>query len=365
MTLTQHAPSITEHQRCAPIPAWGIAPGKRDAPKPRAKGPIQWLLLALTIALFVAPTNAQTPPGKLSFALPVHPGSLSLNQGKFKVSELSAKSNNGEFGIRAEDGDLHFLGFMFLWPEKPSLNAQTCRDEMLKSEGSDSLVVPADRMMMQSASGTDIAIALIIPKNGKQSAIRAFVASGDLCGDLSFSINKPVTTQQLPMQQIKDILSTVRFDPLAKPSFHDAFGYATVEWSKHQIKGAAIAYQAALNLIDSSEDPTTWRRVTTDQLTMALGMSGDIKQSRAINQAAIGQDAAYPLYYYNLAYADAEEGNAGDARTHLQEAFDRRKNTLKGETMPDPSTDDSFLKLKGNKDFWTFVQGLSAQLKKS
>lgn len=322
------------------------------------------LLVILSLALAAVPSRAQLTPGKLSFALPVHPGNLSLDQGKFKITELSAKSNNGEFGIRAEDGDLHFLGFMFLWPEKPNLTSQTCRDEMLNSESNNSLAADPDRMMMKSASGTDIALVLVIPKSGKESAVRAFVASGDLCGDLLFSVNKPITSQQLPMQQIKDILSTLRFDPLAKPSFRDAFAYATVEWEKHQIKGAAMAYQAALSLADTSDDPKMWRRVTTDQLTMALGMSGDIKGSRAINQSAIAKDPAYPLYYYNLACADAEEGNAGGARTHLQEAFDRRKNTLKGEAMPDPATDDSFLKLKDNKEFWDFVKSLSAQLKK-
>jgi tetratricopeptide (TPR) repeat protein len=219
-------------------------------------------------------------------------------------------------------------------------------------------------MMMKSASGNDVALALMIPKSGKQSAIRAFVASGDLCGDLTFSIDKPVTTEQLSTQKIRDILTTLHFDPLAKPTFRDSFAYATVEWDKHQIKGAAAAYQAALNLVDTSDDPKLWRRVTTDQLTMALGMSGDIKQSRAVNQAAIAEDSAYPLYYYNLACADAEEGNAPAARTHLQEAFDRRKNTLKGEVFPDPAIDDSFLKLKDNKEFWNFVTALSAQVKK-
>ena len=37
---------------------------------------------------------------------------------------------------------------------------------------------------------------------------------------------------------------------------------------------------------------------------------------------------------------------------------ERRANTLKGETFPDPSKDDSILKLKKDKAFWTFVQSL-------
>jgi hypothetical protein len=91
---------------------------------------------------------------------------------------------------------------------------------------------------------------------------------------------------------------------------------------------------------------------------MSLGMSGDLKNSRAVAEMAIAADPDYPLNYYNLACADAEEGKASDAKIHLQQAFDRRANVLKGESMPDPSKDDSFLKLKKNKEFWAFVLAL-------
>jgi len=91
---------------------------------------------------------------------------------------------------------------------------------------------------------------------------------------------------------------------------------------------------------------------------MSYGMAGDLKRSRAINESAIQQDPTYPLYYYNLACADAEAGDVTAARTHLQQANDRRNNVLNGETFPDPSKDSSILKLKKDKDFWQFVQSL-------
>lgn len=314
--------------------------------------------------LFTSVTcTAQVTPGKLSFALPEHPGSLSLNQGNFKIKELSAKPNNREFGVRAEDGDLHLLAFLFLWPEKPHLTAETCRDEMIKSEGAEEVI--KGRLSFKSTSGVDIATVLMIPKSGNSSTVRAFVASGDLCADMSFTDPHPITEQMVPMEKTKAILNTLQFDPQAKPTFVGTFAYATVEWQNKQIKGAALAYKAALELVDTSDDPLKWRRVTTDQLSMSLGMSGDLQQSRAVNQAAIARDPDYPLYYLNLACADAEEGNAAAARTHLQQAFDRRANVLKGESFPDPSTDDSILKLKNDKDFWSFVESLSSQLKKS
>ena len=52
------------------------------------------------------------------------------------------------------------------------------------------------------------------------------------------------------------------------------------------------------------------------------------------------------VYYYNLACAGAEAGDPKAAHTHLQQAFDRRTNALKGEPFPDPTEDDSSQKLR-------------------
>jgi len=308
---------------------------------------------------------AQVTPGKISFAFPEHPGSLSFNQGNLKITELSAKPNNSEFGVRAEEGDLEFLGFLFLWPEKPHLTSESCRDEMLKAEGPESTAADQGRSTYVTPNGIHVAIVLLVPKSGKSSGLRAFVAHEDLCADLLFTYMQPVTKKLFPMDEAKVFINSIAFDPTAKPTFRDAFAYATVEWKKEQIAGSARAYAAALKLVDSTDDPLTWRRVTTDQLSMALGMSGDLTGSRAVNQEAITKDPTYPLYYFNLACADAESGDASNARIHLQQAFDRRANTIQGETFPDPAADDSIQKLKSNTDFWAFVEGLSKQLKKS
>jgi tetratricopeptide (TPR) repeat protein len=316
-------------------------------------------VLATFLLITTAICSAQTTPGTLSFSLPEHAGKLSLDQGALQIEELSAKPNGREWGIRAEDHDLHFLGFLFVWPEEPNLNAASCRDEMLKKEGPASEQAATNRLQLRSSSGVDIAIALMIPKDASSSAVRAFVASGDLCGDLTFSSPHPVTEQSVPMHKVKDFLLTLKFDPQAKPSFRDAFAYATVEFDHHQYVGAATAYQAALKLIDTSDDPIKWRRVATDQLSISLGISGDLAQSRAVNEAAIVRDPTYPLYYYNLACADAEQGNASAARVHLQQAFDRKANALPGESLPDPTTDDSIRKLKSDPAFWTFAQSLT------
>jgi len=122
---------------------------------------------------------------------------------------------------------------------------------------------------------------------------------------------------------------------------------------------AAPYYKSALDAMPNDASFLTPRRIATDQLVMSLGMTGDLKDSRAVAEMAIVADPDYPLNYYNLACADAEEGNAAKAKVHLQQAFDRRANVLKGESMPDPTKDDSILKLKNDKAFWSFVLALS------
>jgi tetratricopeptide (TPR) repeat protein len=87
-------------------------------------------------------------------------------------------------------------------------------------------------------------------------------------------------------------------------------------------------------------------------------MSGDIAKARALFEAAIARDPDYPLYYYNLACADAEEKKLADAQVHLQQAFARKANVIPGEVMPDPSKDDSFLPYRDDKEFWKFIEGL-------
>jgi hypothetical protein len=165
------------------------------------------------------------------------------------------------------------------------------------------------------------------------------------------------------METARQTLLTLKFDPMAKPTFKDAFGYATAEYMKHQYAGAAVAYRSALAMVNESDEPVKFRRVVTDQLSMSLGISGDLKGSREVNESAITKDPEYPLYYYNLACTDAEAGDPRAAHTHLQQAFDRRTNMLKGEPFPDPAEDDSLQKLRNNEAFWSFVQQISQQLK--
>ncbi len=195
-------------------------------------------------------------------------------------------------------------------------------------------------------------------QNGKLIySTRGFVALGDICGDLEIYGND-VSAVSDP--NLKKMWDSYGFDPNYSPQFNDVSLYAVILYRNHMYQAAAPIFEQALTKLkdDKSKDQLTWQRVTTDQAGMAYGMAGNIAKSRALFEAAVAKDPDYPLYYYNLACADAEEKKLADARTHLQQAFARKANVIQGETMPDPTKDDSFLPYRNDKEFWTFVENL-------
>jgi len=102
------------------------------------------------------------------------------------------------------------------------------------------------------------------------------------------------------------------------------------------------------------------RRITTDQAGMSYGLSGQLKKARALFEKASAEDPGYPLYYYNLACADAEE-KISLLPGALEQAFARKGNMIPGEPLPVPTKDGSFLPFKSNKEFWKVLERLEAK----
>ncbi len=299
-----------------------------------------------------------------AFAFATHPGYLELNLPTYAITELSAKPNGNEFGIRAKDRDTGMteLGFLYLPAGKSPLTADSCMQSQLRSEMKEiqdqaSYRNLKGKRIARSPSGLEVGVVEYEPTKKMPRRFgytaRLFVAANDICADISFDSDNLIAPSV-----VEALIAAIKFDPNRTPDFFAKFRYATVLFDHRQVAAAAPVYESALTLVSTVDDATKWRRVATDQASMSYGMAGDLKHSREINEAAIRQDPNYPLYYYNLACGDAESGDASGARNHLQQAFDRRANTLKGETLPDPAKDDSILKLKSDKDFWSFVQSL-------
>ncbi|HEX4310485.1 MAG TPA: tetratricopeptide repeat protein [Acidobacteriaceae bacterium] len=282
-----------------------------------------------------------------------------MDAAKFPVVEASAKPSGSEFGLRGADkaDDIDLFVFLFQYSEEAPLTSVKCRDAMLRHTKDENPGLNLSSTVIVQAHGEPLAVATYSNKSAKGTwfHVRGFAADGDLCADIEFSSQHSISTDT---PDVKDALESVRFDPAGKQDFEGLFYYATVLLRHGMPKQAAPIYEQSLTLIPGDDTNGKWRRVATDQTVIAYGTSGQVAAARAIASRAIKLDPDYPMNYYNLACADAEQGKADEAQSHLQEAFDRRANVLPGESMPDPTQDDSIQKLKGDPKFWSFVQSL-------
>jgi hypothetical protein len=325
------------------------------------------LVPMVAIALSFAAVAQTTNDGDFKLALPEHKGRLSWSADGFKIIESSAKPSGRELGIRGKDesGRLTFLGFLFLFPEQAPLTSASCRDGVMEPEKkSDANLKILGTSDSTRPGGPPVSLVSYTTRghNGKTVyMVRGFTGAGDICGDLEFYSDTPISSDDAVL---KKAFASYRFDESYSPQFTDALFYAQVLYQKGMYKGAAPIFEIALARLNehpetaTMRDVKTTRRVTTDQAGIAYGMSGDIQKARSLFEKAIAEDPDYPMYYYNLACADAEDKNLAGARQHLQQAFALKANVISGETMPDPTKDDSFLPYRNNKDFWAFLKSL-------
>jgi len=83
-------------------------------------------------------------------------------------------------------------------------------------------------------------------------------------------------------------------------------------------------------------------RIVTDELVIAYGISGNLQKVHTLLSEAIHKDPEYPMNYYNLACANAGEGDKANMLANLSLAFQYKDHLIKGEQMPDPRSDESF-----------------------
>ena len=127
-----------------------------------------------------------------------------------------------------------------------------------------------------------------------------------------------------------------------------------------QFKSAIDPEAQALELekVNPTLEKVLWY-VLVDNLGMSYGTTGNLQKAKETFEYGLSKDPEYPLFYYNLACTYAEMDDATEAKDYLKKAFDHKANTLPGESMPDPRTDDSFQKLMKNKEFREFAETLA------
>ena len=174
----------------------------------------------------------------------------------------------------------------------------------------------------------------------------------------------PSETKQIQTKTQPQIHPKVQIQvrPPEPPNSRELFNMGRALYIQNNYAQAILAYQKAFDLEKANPelDRTLWR-VLIDNLGMAYGMTGHLKEARSTFEQGIQADPTYPMFHYNLACTFAGVNDLDHAMQSLATAFRYRKNQNPGEKgMPDPRQDSSFQRFMKNETFRTLVNDLTA-----
>ena len=289
-------------------------------------------------------------------------GVLELPAGDWKPQLLTVYDNGRRPVAQfAKGGEILTASFILFENLSGEASSKGCREDAINpivERDSKTISKRVDGELKNAAgqvfSTTSYSMDVKAANGIQQFNLFGFAGNSTTCAEIHLSrVGQASVKEDLE----KNLLAEFHPDLDYRPNAGDYFVMASILF-KGSPELAAPYYNSALESLPKGDSYLKSRRVVTDQLVMSLGLSGKINESRTIAEKAIAADPEYPLNYYNLACMDAEQGNAANARIHLKQAFDRRANVIQGESMPDPTKDDSILKLKKDRAFWDFVVSL-------
>ena len=124
----------------------------------------------------------------------------------------------------------------------------------------------------------------------------------------------------------------VRLPPPAPPNSKELLNMGNALSRQYEYARAIAPYQKAFELekAEPQLDRTLWRTLI-ENLGMAYGMTGHLKEAKAIYEEGIQADPTYPMFHYNLACTFADMNDLDHAMQSLKTAFRHRKNQNSGE----------------------------------
>lgn len=180
------------------------------------------------------------------------------------------------------------------------------------------------------------------------------------------SILKSIRLQPEPSKIVQPTLpappKAVQIPPPEPPDSRELLDIGNALYRQKKYAEAIPAYKKAFDLekTEPQLDRTLWR-VLIENLGMAYGMTGRLKEARVTFEQGIQADPTYPMFHYNLARTFADMKDLDRAMQSLRTAFRHRKNQNPGENgMPDPYQDVSFQRFMKNEAFRNLVNDLTA-----
>jgi len=305
-------------------------------------------------ALGSAAQEPKPPLGRLS--LPTKNWGVVLDLPGFTVKNVETKPDGRRYMI-AENEATNVVVSLTLEQTKPGRPAISCRESLEKKTKHPPFKIQDVRF---SRSGDADVMEYMVPRVGSQPtnqrSIFACQFYDDSYIDLHVSKVNYVTADE-PL--FANVLNSMHIDSVQRSSM-ELMEQASRLYLQHDYKGAIGPYSQALELekVSPKLEKPFWY-VLVDNLGMSYGITGNLQKAKETFDYGVSKDPTYPLFYYNLACTYAEMDDAAKAGSYLKKAFDYKANALPGETMPDPRTDDSFKKLRKNKEFRELAEALA------
>jgi hypothetical protein len=208
----------------------------------------------------------------------------------------------------------------FLISENPSggRTAEACRKEILDGIAKHAGKLISSETVSRTPDGHGGMFATAshlsyLGENKHNHDVFAFAGNAKTCAEVHASV---VSGKPDEEKALHDALAEFHPDLLYRAVWLDYYEEATAFYRQSPMMGAPF-YDAALKMMpEGTNDAEVLkaRRFATDNVVIALGMRGDITQARRYAEHGIKTDPGYPINYYNLACADAEEGKASEAK---------------------------------------------------
>ena len=304
--------------------------------------------IIILFALAVVPVGAQsqTQSTPLRIAISGKPWVFQIVAPSFKVEQDSSQPDGRRYLLATDSG---FTLSVTLEKVSGTATPDGCKQVFLSRLQPNAPFKATD---VKQSQALEMAVMeyMVAEFNGvpvSQKNVFGCLVKEDVYVDIHLSKTSFQAVDQTRMMAILNSTSFVSMEASTA-----LFGEGSSYFLRQQYDKAIGPYQKALDLEKKEQKLGTaqWR-VLIDNLGMAYGITGNLAASEEVMKYGLSKDPTYPMFYYITANIYGERNDLPNTLKYLQLTLTYKGNTIPGEKLPDPLTDDSFTRFVKNDEF--------------
>ena len=305
--------------------------------------------------------NFPEPHNIVVLSVPDKPAALQIDLLRLKVETNQLRQDTAGRRLQASDSR-GWVFSSFLFPLDHTVDSKGLREQEWADlrKGNSGNGIATEQVRIYERGSIPMLEYMIENFRGRevhQKHVFGYIVSGDMAMD--FHISKIAYTPE-DQKFFDALVNGIRLVENYEPDSRLEYGYGSIFYLQKNWARAAQHYENALERDKTKRtlSPTEWK-VLVDNLGMAYIASGNFQKAKSTLEYGVHEDAAYPMFHYNLACVHAEMNDLETALEQLKMAFLYRNNSLPGEEgMPDPAKDDSFKRYLGDPRFQSLAHEL-------